>query len=84
MKYSVPIIEETTYIYEVEARNGYDAAGKAAVRHADPEGKPDHEHKTKSTMGKILPTVEGAKLTALPGGAEHTEPAAAAKDPRKP
>lgn len=57
-KYSVPIIEETTYIYEVEARNGYEAAAKAALRHNSDTPTPDHKHLTNSSMGKILPTIE--------------------------
>lgn len=79
-KYSVPIIVTTTYIYEVEARNGYEAGFKAGALEA--QGEPaTHEHETGRTMGKILPTVEGAKLDKTAGGAEHQEPSA--KDPRK-
>lgn len=79
-KYSVPVIIETTNIYEVEARNGYEAAAKVgAMQHAGTE--PTHTHETKRTMGKILPTVEGAKLDKIAGAAEHQEPAA--KDPRR-
>lgn len=70
-RYTVPIVEETTYLYHVEARNGYEAAAKAALRHNDTEQQPDHKSVTKSSMGKILPTVEGERLGRVAGAEEH-------------
>lgn len=69
-KFSVPVIIETTNIFEVEARNGYDAAAKVGALQAT-NVPPTHSHETKRTMGKILPTAEGAKLTKIAGASEH-------------
>jgi len=70
-KYTVPITEEITYLYEVEAKNGYEAAAIAGVLHASPERKPTHQLPTRQSLGKILPTAEGAKLGRIAGADEH-------------
>lgn len=80
-KFSVPVIIETTNIYEVEARTSWDAAAKVGALEAA-KTPPTHSHETKRVLGKPMLTVEGEKLTKIAGANEHVaEPTA--KDPRR-